>query len=517
MQFKERSLRKIVIVIAMVLLLTGLTSAQSNSSQSVVVLGNNASVNRFLQRNQLRLLKSLRDGRTLLVAPTNNPNNGQSRWNNLSTDQDVVSAEPNGSVILPENAQDQSGLLAQSTVALLNQSTVALLNGDATTVNYYGTIVRTSYAEQPSLLLIRNDQAHRTSTGTGTIIADIDNGVDPNCPVLASSLVPGYNFVDNNSDVSAWSDIDQSTVALLNHDNALGLDQSTVSLLNQSTVALLNQSTVALLNQSTVALLNQSTVALLNQSTVALLNQSTVALLNQSTVALLNQSTVALLNQLPPAFGHGTMVAGVIHAVSPNARIMPLVAFQQDGSGSLFNVVQAIYYAVDNGADVINMSFSFSQNSPILMQAILYAQAHGVLMVSSMGNEGQNTMNSYPAAYPWVAGIAATDVNDVLAPFSNYGQAVSYSAPGVNLVTLYPGGHYALVSGTSFSSAIVSGLASLSDSARQSNPYRVFSAMNRAAVNISQENPSHRFDLGKGRVDEAGTVSNMLNSGNFWF
>ncbi len=521
MNIMKRALLVSFLCAGLLCLMAGLSPAQINTPNAIVILGPGSSVDKFLQRNQLQLLQALSDGRSLLVTCGSGAPNGNHTWddfwNGVARDADVLSVEPNAATFLYESAGAPSGLLAQSTVALLNQSTVALLNGDNSTVNYYGTNVRTSYAEQPSLMLIRNDPAHQVSTGTGTVVADIDNGVDPGDPVLSNVLLPGYNFVDNNQDVSVWSDLDQSTVALLNHNDALGLDQSTVSLLNQSTVSLLNQSTVSLLNQSTVALLNQSTVALLNQSTVALLNQSTVALLNQSTVALLNQSTVSLLNSLPPAFGHGTMVAGLIHAVSPNARIMPLVAFDANGEGTLFDVVAAIYYAVDHGADVINMSFSFGEGSPILLKAILYAQSHGVMMVASMGNNGQLTLTSCPAAFPGVSGIAATDVNDILAPFSNYGPDVSYTAPGVNLITIYPGGHYALVSGTSFSSALVSGLASLSESARRSNPNRVYSSMNRAAVNIGNKNPQYRFLLGRGRIDELGTVNNMLNSGNFLF
>jgi subtilisin family serine protease len=266
------------------------------------------------------------------------------------------------------------------------------------------------------------------------------------------------------------------------------------------------------LDQSTVSLLNQSTVSLLNQSTVSLLNQSTVSLLNQSTVALLNQSTVSLLNQLPPAFGHGTMVAGLIHVVAPNAQLMPIKAFQPDGTGTLFNVVQAIRYATDQGANVINMSFSFSNSSAALKNAIDYARSRGVTLISSVGNDGVQTDNSFPADYSGVAGIAATDNNDIAAPFSNYGKKiVSYTAPGVGLVTLFPGGHYAMVNGTSFSSALASGLAALCDSAQPSNYGRVFSAMGRGAVNIDRMNPNYTKSLGQGRIDAVSSVANMLS------
>src|SRR5262252_2638771 len=72
------------------------------------------------------------------------------------------------------------------------------------------------------------------------------------------------------------------------------------------------------------------------------------------------QSTVAMLEggtPLPSHFGHGTMVAGLIHVVAPTAKIMPLKSFNADGTGSISNISAAIYYAADNGAKIINMSF----------------------------------------------------------------------------------------------------------------------------------------------------------------
>jgi subtilisin family serine protease len=485
---------------------------------NIVQLSARASLSKFLQRSHSVLVNALSDGSAALIASdsTQSPDQWQ---NSVQSDPDVDSVELDTTLVMSENTPQQSAQLAQSTVALLNQSTVALLNqstvallNDTTTVNYFGANVRTAYAEQPALALIRNDQAHKISTGLGVVVADIDTGVDPNNPALINSLVDGYNFIDGNADTSEWNGLDQSTVALLNQNSAFGLDQSTVSLLNQSTVSLLNQSTVSLLNQSTVSLLNQSTVALLNQSTVGLLNQSTVALLNQSTVALLNQSTVSLLNQLPPAFGHGTMVAGLIHVVAPNAKLMPIIAFQPDGTGTLFNVVQAIRYATDQGADVINMSFSFSKSSSALKDAIKYARSRGVTLISSVGNDGVETDDNFPADYSGVAGIAATDNNDMVAPFSNYGKKiVDYTAPGVGLVTLFPGGHYAMVNGTSFSSALASGLAALCDSVQPSNYGRVFSAMDRGAVNIDWKNRDYKHDLGQGRIDAVSSLFNILS------
>jgi len=87
---------------------------------------------------------------------------------------------------------------------------------------------------------------------------------------------------------------------------------------------------------------------------------------NQSTAAVLDQSTAAVLDGNPQyaAFGHGTMVLGVVHLVAPKAQLMPLKAFRSDGTGFLTDILRAIYYAVQNGANVINMSFNTKTNSP---------------------------------------------------------------------------------------------------------------------------------------------------------
>src|SRR2546422_6667019 len=101
-----------------------------------------------------------------------------------------------------------------------------------------------------------------------------------------------------------------------------------------------------------------------------------------------NQSTASILDttQVPQAFGHGTMVAGIIHLVAPTAQIMPLKAFKADGTSNLFDILRAIYFAVDHGAKVINMSFSMVNSSPELVRAINYANGHGLICVSSAGN-----------------------------------------------------------------------------------------------------------------------------------
>ncbi len=308
--------------------------------------------------------------------------------------------------------QSTVGVLNQSTVGVLNQSTVGVLNSllDLGPVPFYGSTVAGGYLAQPAMKVIQNAAAHSLSTGIGVMVADIDNGLDPGHPVYQGFLAPGFNFINNSSDVSVFS----------------GLDASTIKLINQPLD----------------------------------LSQSTVGVLNQSTVAVLNQSTVGVLNSLPPAFGHGTAVAGVLRLVAPQSRIMPLKAFGADGTGFLFDVIRALYYAVDQGAQVVNMSFTCDCNSRELAAAIRYAEDQGVLLVGSAGNDGALT-RLFPAAYTNVLGIAATNFDDSRAWFSNYGSSVFASAPGTGVITAYPGGKYAAVWGTSFSAPMVAGQAAL--------------------------------------------------------
>ena len=134
------------------------------------------------------------------------------------------------------------------------------------------------------------------------------------------------------------------------------------------------------------------------------MNQSTTEVLDQSTTEVLDQSTTEVLDQNPPpaAFGHGTMTAGLVHLVAPQSSLMPLRAFAGNGTATVSAVVQAIYYAIDNGADVINMSFSSTQSSSTLQQAVQYAYQKGVVCVAAVGNAGlQTTRFIRPAIHRW--------------------------------------------------------------------------------------------------------------------
>src|SRR5581483_3580098 len=122
------------------------------------------------------------------------------------------------------------------------------------------------------------------------------------------------------------------------------------------------------------------------------LNDSTTSILDGGSGSILSPSVIPLAQWLglgpPKAFGHGTMVAGVIHLAAPRAVLMPVRVFNSDGTTTLFRILQGVYYAVNHGANVINMSFSSLSPSQELAAAINYATSQGVVVVSSVGNNG---------------------------------------------------------------------------------------------------------------------------------
>jgi hypothetical protein len=198
--------------------------------------------------------------------------------------------------------------------------------------------------------------------------------------------------------------------------------------------------------------------------------------------------------------GHGTFISGLIAIVAPDCKIMPIRAFTPPGESDEFAVAEAIKWATDHGADVINMSFGTSYNSSILFAAIEYAFQHNVSLVAAMGNEATDDPPLYPAFYhEQVMGVAAVDESDKLAFFSNYGSHTSMSALGKSIISTYPGAGYALWSGTSFATPLVGAQASLLISADR-NARVTRNVIEQTAIDIDYLNSGFDDLIGKGRV-----------------
>lgn len=320
---------------------------------------------------------------------------------------------------------------------------------DSAPIDYFGTSVPHGYVNQPATQIVglSNTQTAFAVKGAG-VVAVIDTGIDPNHPALRSVLVPGYDFTRNQS----------------------GEGDETGDVLFPSLPVAASQP----------------------------------SWVNPNSAALLDQSTVAVVDGDPEAgdFGHGTMVAGVIHLVAPGARLMPLKAFRSDGTGYTSDILRAIYWAIQNNANIINMSFDLAAYSTELKNAVNYATLRGAICVAAAGNQGQD-MLVYPAALPNVIGVASTTNDDQRSLFSNYGQDLVWvAAPGEGIVTTYPFGTYAAAWGTSFSAPFVSGAAALMLDYGGSllMDILIFQNQSDSANALSHAEPINP-DLGHGRVD----------------
>ncbi|OAB63495.1 peptidase S8 [Leptolyngbya valderiana BDU 20041] len=175
--------------------------------------------------------------------------------------------------------------------------------------------------------------------------------------------------------------------------------------------------------------------------------------------------------------GHGTHVAGIIAAkgtnippgVVPNCKILPvrvLGAMQKGtkrvGSGLVDNINSGIKWAIDRGADVINMSLGVKNSGGGLphQEVVDYAQRKGVTIVAASGNDGKEELY-YPGALPHVITVGAIDELGGIAPFSTYGRQVDFVAPGTDIYSTYVKNDYAFSTGTSHAAPFVTGAVAL--------------------------------------------------------
>ena len=169
--------------------------------------------------------------------------------------------------------------------------------------------------------------------------------------------------------------------------------------------------------------------------------------------------------------GHGTHISGIIAAEANNSigltgvtgnvdvKILPIKVLNENGYGDTISIVKGILYAVESGADVINLSLGARFKIDLLAEAIEYAKSKGVFVVTASGNENENSDNFSPAADGGYT-VAAMNYNYKKASFSNYGNSVKVAAPGVKILSTVPGGYEAW-DGTSMAAPVVSGIAAM--------------------------------------------------------
>lgn len=448
-------MRKLTLLIFVCLLLGLPLTAQT----SYILTASPGNMQSVISQHGLTVVKELYDGPNCVMLVTSASADISATETEVESDVTVLGFEPEQRAALPE----LNGLTQPS----LTQSSTSILDSlpGRTLVSFFGSTVPSNYTSQTATSIIRLDDARRATQLTGSgVVAIIDTGADPGHPALAAILVPGYDFTRDTPGFSELADLDPAVAARL----------------------------------------QQSSTSILDAQSTLQLNSSTVAILNQSSTSILDQSSTSILDSTLAEFGHGTMTAGIVHLVAPTAKIMPLKAFRADGSSNLSDIIRAIYYAADHGANVVSMSFSMAQSSPGLQAAIQYALSKNITMIASSGNDGSKTL-VYPASYGGVQGIGSSTSTDVRSTFSNYGSGVvTFAAPGEGVTTTYPGGNYAAGWGTSFSTPMVAGAAALVLQARPaSKPGDITNALSKT----KQIN-----DMGYGRIDLYLSLTNLVNS-----
>jgi serine protease len=224
--------------------------------------------------------------------------------------------------------------------------------------------------------------------------------------------------------------------------------------------------------------------------------------------------------------GHGTHVAGTIAQATNNsygvagvaykAKIMPLKVLSSGGGGTIADIAEAIRFAADHGANVINMSLGGGGDTHVLKEAIDYAYGKGVVIVAAAGNSNQNSA-AYPARYPHVISVSALDATGRKAPYSNYGAGVDLSAPGgsedgkILQETIDPDtGNpvFAEFQGTSMASPHVAGVAALVRAANSNiAPDEVLKVLQESSRKVKEDPFNH---YGAGQLDASAAVQLAL-------
>ena len=210
--------------------------------------------------------------------------------------------------------------------------------------------------------------------------------------------------------------------------------------------------------------------------------------------------------------GHGTHVAGIVTQIAPGATIMPIKALDSDGVGQAFYLARAIYQAVAQNADIINLSLGSTANTQVVREATDGAIAASIFVAAAAGNAGVEGPREFPATLDGVFGVAATDAADRQADFTSVHSSLSLSAPGVDIVSAFPpeqppnqkfGSPYARWNGTSMATPWVAGAAALLLNRNPGwTPGDVATRLRNTAAPIN--GPS--AGMGSGRLDVAAAV-----------
>ncbi|MFQ3545409.1 S8 family serine peptidase [Halobacillus rhizosphaerae] len=217
-------------------------------------------------------------------------------------------------------------------------------------------------------------------------------------------------------------------------------------------------------------------------------------------------------------FGHGTHIAGLVGAgtfngigissISKGAKIMPIKVIEAR-EGYMSDVAQGINYAVDHGADIINLSLGGYSNSEYMQEAVEYANNAGVLVIAAAGNDDVDR-TTFPAAFSSVLSVGATETGtQKRADFSNYGPNIDVAAPGSHIYSTYLDGSYEYLDGTSMATPIVVSLAArLKAAAPYLTSEQIKTLLSKGAHPLTEE-----AQLGEGLIN-AGRSKQLINENN---
>jgi subtilisin family serine protease len=200
--------------------------------------------------------------------------------------------------------------------------------------------------------------------------------------------------------------------------------------------------------------------------------------------------------------GHGTHVAGLVAAIAPDAMILPVRVLNSDGRGTLFQLLEGWYWALDQGADIINASLGVAVEVPELEAAVEQAvETWDCLVVAAAGaTNADDEHHHWPSGFGESFSVTAVDSTDLKWSMANYGSKVDLASPGVGIIAPFVGGGYAAGTGTSMAAAIVSGAAALLRAyAPTLDAEEVGHRLQEYSVPIEAVNP--QYELGEGRLD----------------
>lgn len=214
---------------------------------------------------------------------------------------------------------------------------------------------------------------------------------------------------------------------------------------------------------------------------------------------------------------HGTHVGGISAAEVDNSEgvtgignssVLSGRALSESGSGSTSDIADAVTWAADQGADVINLSLGGGGYTNTMKNAVSYATDQGSLVVAAAGNDGSGSV-SYPAAYSECLAVSALDPDETLASYSNYGRNIELAAPGTNVLSTWTDDGYDKISGTSMATPVVAGVAGLILAEYNLTNTELRDHLKATAVDVGLSSD----EQGAGRVDAGQAMTTTPGSG----